>query len=80
VSYLQQAPGAELLFRVRKHQISVFVFPEWAALSSLPEERELDAQSFRCATWKQGELRYFAIGDTGAEDLEALRELLRRAQ
>src|SRR5260370_34363565 len=25
VSYLEQSPGAQLLFRVRKHQISVFI-------------------------------------------------------
>src|SRR5664279_124508 len=28
VSYLRQSPGAELLFRVRQHQISVFIFQE----------------------------------------------------
>jgi len=28
VSYLSQAPGAELIFRVRQHQISVFIFQE----------------------------------------------------
>ena len=28
VSYLNQSPGAELIFRVRQHQISVFIFQE----------------------------------------------------
>ena len=31
VSYLNQSPGAELIFRVRQHQISVFIFQERAA-------------------------------------------------
>src|SRR5258708_2515130 len=30
VSYLNQSPGAELIFRVRQHQISVFIFQERA--------------------------------------------------
>ena len=33
VSYLDQSPGAELVFRVRKHQISAFIFQERAVLS-----------------------------------------------
>src|SRR5262249_19598246 len=31
VTYLEQTPGAHLIFQIRKHQISVFLFPENAA-------------------------------------------------
>jgi anti-sigma factor RsiW len=80
VSYLEQAPGAELIFKVRKHQISVFVFQERAVAKEFPGSEARDAQSFHLESWKQGELRYFAIGDAGAEDLRALRNLLQNSK
>ncbi len=30
VAYVKQSPGAELIFRIRQHQISVFIFQERA--------------------------------------------------
>ncbi len=78
VSYLEQSPGAELIFRVRKHQISVFIFQERAVPSDLPAS--LDARSFHIESWKQGELRYFAVGDANPEDLRTLRSLLENAK
>jgi anti-sigma factor RsiW len=77
VSYLEQSPGAELIYRVRKHQISVFIFQERG--TGLRESESRDARSFHLESWTQGGLRYFVIGDTGPEDLRALRELLTRA-
>ena len=77
VTYLEQAPGAELIFKVRKHQISVFIFQERAVASDFPARE--DAQSFHFESWKQGELSYFAIGDASAGDLIALRTLLQNA-
>src|SRR5271170_3387489 len=35
VAYFQQSPGAQLLFEVRKHRISVFIFQNRAELSRL---------------------------------------------
>ncbi len=78
VSYLEQSPGAELIFRVRKHQISVFIFQERAVPLDLPANA--DARSFHLESWKQGELRYFAVGDASPEDLRALRSLLENAK
>jgi anti-sigma factor RsiW len=34
-AYFQQSPGAQLLFEIRKHQISVFIFQTGAELSRL---------------------------------------------
>ena len=80
VSYLEQAPGAELIFKIRKHQISVFMFQERAITAEFAANEAREAQSFHLATWNQGELRYFAIGDVGAEDIQALRVLLENAK
>jgi anti-sigma factor RsiW len=77
VSYLEQSPGAELIYRVRKHQISVFIFQERGTGLRTSESR--DARSFHLESWAQGELRYFVIGDAGPEDLWALRELFSKA-
>jgi len=78
VSYLEQAPGAELVYRIRKHQISVFIFQD-RAIGGVSAIESGNARTFRLESWKQGELRYFEIGDAGAEDLRGLRELLSRA-
>lgn len=77
VSYLNQAPGAELIFRVRQHEISVFVFQE-RALGNLPLlGRSSSAMSFNVRSWSQNGLRFFVISDVGAADLDKLSELLR---
>jgi len=80
VSYLEQSPGAELIFRIRKHLVSVFIFQDRAVQAGLPVNEVRDARSFHLESWKQGELRYFVIGDTGAEDLRALKDLLAKAK
>jgi anti-sigma factor RsiW len=79
VSYLEQSPGAELIFRIRKHQISVFIFQERAVPSDFPAAQATDARSFHLETWKRDGLRYFVVGDAGAEDLRALGNLLKGA-
>lgn len=78
MSYLEQSPGAELIFRVRKHQISVFIFQEDAVGSNLSGSS--DARSFQLESWRRGGLRYFAIGDASPDDLRALRSLLENAK
>jgi len=78
VSYLEQSAGAELIFRVRKHQLSAFIFQERAVLPEFPASA--DARSFHMESWKQGDLRFFVIGDASAEDLRALRNLLENAK
>jgi anti-sigma factor RsiW len=80
VSYLEQAPGAELIFKVRKHLISVFIFQDRALRVDFSASEPNFGQSFQPESWKQGELHYFAIGDASLEDLRALRDLLRNAK
>jgi anti-sigma factor RsiW len=81
ITYLDQAPGAQLLFQLRKHRISVFIFQdrsEWARPISAGTTLSKKL-SFTVETWSEGGLRYFVIGDTGAEDIRKLGELLRAA-
>jgi anti-sigma factor RsiW len=80
VSYLEQSPGAELIFRVRKHLISVFIFQDRAVRAEFSGSEAMDARSFHLESWTQGELHYFVIGDASPEDLRALRDLLRNAK
>jgi anti-sigma factor RsiW len=82
MTYLDQAPGAHLIYDVRKHHISVFVFQE----RSLRLPGRLDENSFapkdvsfNVETWSQGGLRYFVIGDASAADINSLARLFKDA-
>jgi anti-sigma factor RsiW len=79
LAYFHQNPGAHLLFELRKHRISVFIFRNggeagWPNPGSAP--RDL---TFSSETWTEGGLRYFAIGDCNRADLHSLTELLKSA-
>ena len=80
MTYLDQAPGAHLIYDVRKHHISVFVFQE----RSLRLPGRLDQNSFapkdvsfNVETWSQGGLRYFVIGDASAAEIDSLARLFK---
>jgi anti-sigma factor RsiW len=79
VTYLGQTPGAHLIYQIRKHEVSVFIFQdrgeETASLPSGP----VHALSFNVESWTQNGLRYFVFGDVSAEDIHALSKLLRDA-
>jgi anti-sigma factor RsiW len=77
VSYLNQSPGAELIFRVRNHQISVFIFQERAMREAQSSGTIL---SFQVRSWVLNGLRYFVIGDASGQDLDKLSEMLKNAR
>jgi anti-sigma factor RsiW len=80
MTYLDQAPGAHLIYDVRKHHISVFVFQERAFSSKLKlsdEAGSLNKLPFNTETWSQNGLRYFAIGDASAADIDGLAKLFK---
>ncbi len=79
VSYLSQSPGAELIFRVRQHQISVFIFQEKELAGARENETVRTALSFEVRSWRHNGLRYFVIGDASPQDLDNLSELLKAA-
>jgi anti-sigma factor RsiW len=82
MTYLDQTPGAHLIYDVRKHHISVFVFQERSLkLPARLEENSLSPKKlpFNMETWSQGGLRYFVIGDASAADIDILAKLFKTA-
>src|SRR5271165_3270827 len=80
VAYLDQTPGAQLIYDVRKHHISVFVFQERSLQAAL-DENSLSPKKlpFNMETWSQGGLRYFVVGDASAADIHSLAKLFKAA-
>ncbi len=79
VSYLHQSPGAELIFRVRKHQISVFIFQQQALGDRRPPDAAQTALSFNVRNWSHNGLVYFVVGDASSQDLDKLSDLIKAA-
>jgi anti-sigma factor RsiW len=78
MTYLEQAPGAHLIYDVKKHHISVFIFSETAMRSTLDEKLvSPDKLPFNMETWSQEGLRYFVIGDASPTDIHNLAKLFR---
>src|SRR6266567_6298726 len=76
--YLEQTPGAHLIYDARKHHISVFVFQERSLPARLSDSAlQPDKLSFNMETWSQGGLRYFVIGDASAADIDSLAKLFK---
>jgi anti-sigma factor RsiW len=80
MAYLEQTPGAHLIYNVRKHHISVFVFQERSlGLPGRVHQNSFAPKnvSFNMETWSQGGLHYFVIGDAGAADIDSLARLFK---
>ena len=80
MAYLDQTPGAHLIYDVRKHHISVFVFQERSLrLPGRLNENSFARKnvSFNMETWSQGGLRYFLIGDASGADIDSLAKLFK---
>jgi anti-sigma factor RsiW len=79
VAYFDQVAGAHLIYQIRKHEISVFIFPERDEETRSLPAGTANAVSFNAETWTQNGLRYFVIGDASPADIQALSKLLRDA-
>ena len=79
MTYLEQTPGAHLIYDVRKHHISVFVFQERSLPATLSDSAQPHKLSFNMETWSQGGLRYFVIGDASAANIDSLAKLFKAA-
>jgi len=80
LAYFAQTPGAHLIYQLRKHEISVFIFPDSGAETTGLPSGAAHALSFNVESWTQDGLRYFVIGDANAGDIEALSQLLRASR
>jgi anti-sigma factor RsiW len=80
MTYLDQTPGAHLIYDLRKHHISVFIFQE-RALETTLDANLLPSKKrpFNVETWSQGGLRYFVIGDASSTDIDNLAILFKTA-
>ena len=78
ISYLGQEPGVELIYQLRKHEISVFIFQDRGTIMSVPSNA-MRALSFSLENWSQNGLRYFIVGDVNTEEIQALAKLLQGA-
>jgi anti-sigma factor RsiW len=78
VAYLGQTPGAQLIYRLRKHEISVFIFQDRGD-SRIVASTPVHEFSFNLENWPKNGLRYFIVGDVGSEDIESLSKLFRDA-
>lgn len=80
VAYFEHSPGAQLLFEVRKHQLSVFIFQDHpGAVPFNAGATTSRILAFNMETWAQDGLRYVVISDAGPADVHDLGELLRGA-
>jgi anti-sigma factor RsiW len=77
VAYLGQTPGAHLIYQIRKHQISVFIFPEDSTGGLGGSSTVQRRQTFSVDTWTQDGLRYIVFGDASSDDIRALSALLK---
>jgi len=80
MAYLGQAPGAEVIYQIRQHRISVFIFPDQLVGRKLNSDTGLQKQfSFNVESWSRDGLRYFVIGDASSDDIRNLTDLLKKA-
>jgi anti-sigma factor RsiW len=78
VTYLGQVPGAHLIYQIRKHQISVFIFPE-DLVGLRGGARTARERSFNLQTFAQEGLRYIVFSDVAREDIDKLSTMLKAA-
>jgi anti-sigma factor RsiW len=80
MTYLDQTPGAHLIYNMQKHHISVFVFRERSLPARLYDNPVSPMkQPFNLETWSQGGLRFFVIGDASAAYIDSLAKLFKAA-
>jgi anti-sigma factor RsiW len=81
LAYAQHTAGAQLLFELRKHEISVFIFQD--QFQDQPGMRlpggSVRAKGFSAESWSEGGLHYTIVGDAAPGDLHQLSDLLRAA-
>ena len=79
LAYFRQNPAAQLIFAVRQHRISVFVFRDNSETAALGEQTSpVKKTGFQTQSWSEDGLRYFAISDVNPNDVRQLCELLKR--
>jgi anti-sigma factor RsiW len=79
VEYFQQNAAAQLIFAVRQHRISVFIFRDGGETRSLGDQTyPIRRMGFETQSWAEDGIRYFAISDVNPQDIRQLCDLLKR--
>ena len=73
--YAQHYPGAELVYQVRQHKISVFIFQA----RDVRGEPSATDQTFTVKGWQQGGLQYYVVTDAAREDADRLAAIFKDA-
>jgi anti-sigma factor RsiW len=80
VIFFDYSPGAQLLYELRKHQLSVFIVQEHAGWHPFDLASTTGSEKgFSVESWTGSGLRYVVISDTNRADVHGLGELLRTA-
>ena len=67
MAYIQQNPGAELLYQVGQHKITVYIFKA----DGVEHKASGRAVTFNVKSWREGNLQFYMVTD--ASDYEASR-------
>jgi anti-sigma factor RsiW len=65
IAYAQQTPGAELLYQVGQHKVTIFVFQTADNREKSPVKTR--SLSFNSTSWQQGGLRFYMLTDSHDE-------------
>jgi anti-sigma factor RsiW len=79
VAYFEHNPAAQLLFQVRNHDLSVFILQDRPGMFPVAMGSTARELAFNIETWTQGGLRYLIVSDVAPADVQALSELLKKA-
>jgi len=71
-----QNPGAEVVYTIRQHKISVFVFQARDAAGRPGSNHD---QSFTVSGWRQGGLQFYLVTDANKEDAGKLVTMFQQA-
>ena len=77
VDVVERAPAATLVYRHRKHLISLVQVPAHGLADTAPVRRESDG--YNIVRWTEGGVSYWAVSDIGAGDLDAFVQKFRTA-
>jgi len=75
-AYLNQSAGAELILRIRQHNLSLFIFQE-RAIGSGCGGASASELNFHLRGWSRNGLCYFVVGDVNQDDLDKLAALMK---
>lgn len=75
--YFRGQPGAQLIYELRKHELSVFIVQDGGLAGAGSTAKQ---NGFSVESWSFDGLHYVILSDAGAGEVHGLGELLRAAQ